>query len=217
MTGSHTMPARAESLRRSGKFHFRAAAGPAITRPANVKELMGVLEPSSQFCGPFRPMGANSASTACNASSTGTVIDMTGLDRIIEIDAYNDTVTVQAGIRIGTLSDMLSKQGLELAGSHDLMDRTVGGAIAGGCIGANIDNDGAFFAAQVIAMKIVTPGGKRANIVNDNRKLLHAFRLSYGMLGIICEATLNVRPVRGFVATHRRCTIDQFAAAAESL
>ena len=66
-------------------------------------------------------------------------------------------------------------------------------------------------------MKIVTPGGKLSKVVNDNRKLLHAFRLSYGMLGVISEATLKVRPVRGFVATHRRCDVKQFAAAAESL
>jgi len=211
------MPAKAASLRRSGKYRFRAPAGPAITRPANLKELLEILGPSSRFTGPFRPMGANSASTDCNASSTGTVIDMTGMDKILNVDAYNDTVTVQAGVRIGTVANTLSKQGLELAGSHDLMDRTVGGAIAGGCIGATIDDDGAFFASQVVAMKIVTPGGRQANVINDNRKLLHVFRLSYGMLGIISEATLKVRPIRGFVATHRRCSIDQFAAAAESL
>jgi hypothetical protein len=162
-------------------------------------------------------MGANSASTDCNASSTGTVIDLTGMDRILKIDSYNDTVTVQAGVRIGVLADALSQQGLELAGSHDLMERTVGGAIAGGCIGPAIADDGAFFASQVIEMKIVTPGGKLSKVVSDRRKLLRAFRLSYGMLGIICEATLKVRPVRGFVATHRRCNVQQFAAAAESL
>jgi hypothetical protein len=37
------------------------------------------------------------------------------------------------------------------------------------------------------------------------------------MLGIISEATLNVRPIRNFVATHRRCSVNQFASAAESL
>lgn len=211
------MPARVASLRRSGKYQFRTPTGPAITRPANLKELMQILNPSSRFTGPFRPMGANSASTDCNASSTGTVIDMTGMDRILNIDSYNDTVTVQAGVRIGVLADALSQQGLELAGSHDLMERTVGGAIAGGCIGPAIADDGAFFASQVSEMKIVTPGGKLSKVVSDSRKLLHAFRLSYGMLGIICEATLKVRPVRGFVATHRRCSVQQFAAAAESL
>jgi FAD binding domain len=211
------MPATTTRLRRSGKYRFRSTAGPAITRPANLKELMEILNPLSQFTGPFRPMGANSASTDCNASSMGTVIDMTGMDNILNIDSYKYTVTVQAGVRIGVLANALAQHGLELVGGHDLMERTVGGAIAGGCIGPTIADDGAFFASQVIAMKVLTPGGKLSKVVNDSRKLLHAFRLSYGMLGVICEATLKVRPVRGFVATHRRCNMSQFAAAAESL
>jgi len=210
------MSARAASLRKSGKYRFRNLAGPAITRPANLKELMECLDPVSRFAAPFRPMGANSASTGCNASSAGTVIDMTGMNKIINIDAYNDTVKVQAGVRLGVLAEKLSKHGLELAGSHDLMERTVGGAIAGGCVGPSIADDGAYFASQVIALKIVTADGKISK-VDDKRNLLHAFRLSYGMLGVIFEATLKVRPVRSFVATHRRCNVRQFAAAAESL
>ena len=211
------MPAKAASLRQSGKYRFLKKAGPVITRPANQKELMDCLDPSSHLSAPFRPMGANSSSTDCNASSAGTVIDMTAFDTILNIDAYNDTVTVQAGVRLRALAQELAEQELELAGSHDLMDRTVGGAIAGGCIGPAIADDGAFFSSQVVALKIVTPGGKIVKIVDDSRKLLHAFRLSYGMLGVIFEATLKVRPVRGFVATHRRCSISQFAAASESL
>lgn len=205
------------SLRQSGIYRSRAMLGPAVTKPSSLQELVDCLHPMSQFKPPFRPMGANSASTACNTSSAGTVIDMTGLDEILHIDAYNDTVTVQAGARLGALARRLSDEGLELTGSYDLMDRTVGGAIAGGCIGPAIANDGAFFAAQVISLKIVTPGGKIANIVDDKRKLLHAFRLSYGMLGVIFEAKLRVRPIRDFAVTHRRCNIKQFANAAESL
>jgi len=211
------MPAKAASLRQSGKYQFRKKVGAVITRPGNLKELVERLDPSANFSSPFRPMGANSSSTDCNSSSAGTVVDMTAFDAILNIDAYNDTVTVQAGVRLRALAQELAKQDLELAGSHDLMDRTVGGAIAGGCIGPAIADDGAFFCSQVVALKVVTPGGKIAKIVDDKRNLLRAFRLSYGMLGIIVEATLRVRPVRGFVATHRRCNIAQFAAAAESL
>jgi len=207
----------AAALRKSGRFRVHKAAGPAIVRPANLKELMGCLDPASRFSAPFRPMGAGSSATDCNAASAGTVIDMTAFDRIIKIDSYNDTVTVQAGIRIGELARELEKQQLELAGSHDLMDRTVGGAIAGGCIGPAIADDGGLFASQAIAIKVVTPGGRLARVAEDRRKLLLAYRLSYGMLGIIYEVTLKVRPIRGFVATHRRCSIAQFASATESL
>lgn len=205
------------TLRKSGRYQYTNTMGPTIVRPANVRELMECLDPASKYPTPLRPMGAGSSSTDCNVASAGTVIDMTAFDKILDVDAYNDTVTVQAGTRIGELANELADQELELAGSHDLMDRTVGGAIAGGCIGPAIEDDGALFASQVVAIKLVTPGGRKVRIVEDNRNLLLAYRLSYGMLGIIYEVTLRVRPIRGFVATHRRCSIEQFAAAAESL
>ena len=192
-------------------------AGPVNVRPANVREIMDCLHMASSYAAPFRPMGAASSSTDCNHSSGGTIIDMTAFDQVLEIDLDNYTVTVQAGIRLGVLAEALAQEGLELAGSYDLLDRTVGGAIAGVCMGPSIADDGAFFASQLVALKIVTPEGSKAKISADNKTLLRAFRLSYGMLGVIYEATLRVRPILTFVATHRRCTIKQFAAATESL
>lgn len=211
------MSASAATLRRSGKYRFREQVGPSVVRPTHLKRLRDCLDPLSKFPPPYRPMGADSSSTDCTTSAAGTVIDMTGFDEIINIDAYNDTVTVQAGVRIGRLADALAEHGLELAGSHDLLNRTVGGAVAGGCIGPSIADDGAFFASQVLSIKLVTPAGQLLQVNLDKRNLLNAFRLSYGTLGVIYEVVLRVRPITPFVAVHRRATIRQFAAAAEKL
>jgi hypothetical protein len=162
-------------------------------------------------------MGANSSSTDCTSATAGTVIDMTAFDEIVNIDAYNDVVVVQAGVRIGRLASALSEHGLELAGSLDLMSRTVGGAVAGGCIGPSISSDGAYFASQVLCMKLITPSGRVLELSRDKQNLLNAFRLSYGMLGVIFEVTLKVRPISPFAVSHRRCSIAQFSAAAENL
>jgi FAD/FMN-containing dehydrogenase len=162
-------------------------------------------------------MGANSSATECTASIAGTVVDLTGLNLIRNIDAYGDTVTVQPGVRIGDLVRELAEHGLELAGSHDLMSRTVGGAVAGACIGPAFGGDGAFFASQVRSMRVITPDGKPIEIRRSQQNLLHAFRMSFGTLGIIYEITLNVRPIKPFAVTHRRCSFEQFAGAAEKL
>ena len=210
------MSVSAQYLRRSGRYHLRKAE-PSVIRPATHKKLREILEPGSPYPAPFRPMGANSASTDCTTSANGTVIDMTRFDDILNIDAYNDTVLVQAGVRIGRLVDALAAHGLELAGSHDILHRTVGGAVAGGCIGPSIADDGAFFATQVLGVKLVTPDGRLLQVDHDKKNLLNAFRLSYGMLGVIYEVMLRVRPITPFSAIHRRCTIRQFAAASEKL
>lgn len=211
------MSPKAARLRDSGKFTRRIESGPALTKPSSLRELRDVMLTGSPFPAPFRPAGAKTASTDCASTTTGTVIDMTGFDKIIDIDAYNDIAIVQAGVSLDALSDALAEHGLELAGSHDLVSHTVGGAIAGGCIGAAISGDGAFFASQVISLKAVTASGRLLEVGQDKSNLLNAFRLSYGMLGIIYEVALKVRPIRPFSASHRSCTIRQFSAAAENL
>lgn len=207
----------ANALRNSGIFTRRKIAKPTVVRPTTFRDLQDYLDPSSNFLPPYRPMGSGSSSTECSAATAGTVIDMTGMDKLIKIDAYSDTVTVQAGLRLHQLVDALAQSGLELVGNFDLMNRTVGGAVASGCVGPSIRGAGAFFAKQVIGMKVITPAGKVLDLTQKKKTILNAFRLSYGMLGIICVVTLKVRPIRPFVATHRKCTIEQFASSAGRL
>jgi hypothetical protein len=66
-------------------------------------------------------------------------------------------------------------------------------------------------------MRLITPVGKAIEIRSDQKNLLHAFRLSFGMLGIIYEIKLRIRPIRTFAVTHRRCTFEQFGGVAEKL
>ena len=210
------MSANAKELRRTSRLHLQQV-GPTIIRPVRVAGLRDAVVADSRYLPPFRPMGAGIAATECTTSSAGTVIDMTGLNEIKNIDAYADTVTVQAGVRIGDLACELAEHGLELAGGHDIMSRTVGGAIAGACIGPSFGGDGAFFASQVRSLRVISPNGKPLEIRRDQPNLLNAFRMSFGMLGTIYEATLNVRPMQPFSVNHRRCNFDQFSEAAEKL
>lgn len=211
------MSVTAENLRRSGRFQLRRSVEATVACPASLPELRKCLGPESPYAKPFRPRGAGSSSTDCTTAALGTIIDMSHFDQIVNIDAYNDTVTVQGGVRIGQLSRALTEHGLELTGSHDLLNRTVGGAIAGGCIGPGIANDGAFFASQVLSVKLVTADGKLMQVNHDQKNLMNAVRLSYGMLGVIYEAVLRVRPITSFAVTHRRCSVHQFSKAVESL
>ena len=211
------MSPKVARLRESGRFARHLPVRAAIVRPSSLRELRDLLLPGSPHAAPFRPAGAASSSTDCISATAGTVIDMTAFDQIVRIDAYNDLATVGAGVTLGRLAAALAEQGLELAGSHDLLNRTVGGALAGGCVGAALAGDGAFFASQIVSMKAVNSVGRLLEIGQDKSNLLNAFRLSYGMLGIIHEVTLRVRPIRPFAASHRRCSISQFAAAADKL
>ena len=211
------MSGNAMRLRQSGKYRSPVMPGPTFIKPARAVEIKNALGPDSHYMAPFRPVGANSSATDCTSSSVGTVVDLSALGEIRHVDIDRHTVTVQPGVRIGALAAELSEYGLELAGGHDLMSRTVGGAVAGGCIGPTFGDDGAFLASQVESLKLVTPAGKKVRICSEQTHLMHAFRLSFGMLGIIYEITLKVRPIRPFSVAHRSCTFDQFGGVAEKL
>lgn len=207
----------ANTLRKSGAYRLGPRTGTEIFTPSSERDLVRFLSKTLPGSGPYRARGAGSASTDCATAVGGTVIDLSGMHQIRDIDLQKFTVTVEAGVRIRDLAAELATQGLELEGSYDLMDRTVGGAVASGCIGPAIGSDGALFSSQLEKVRLVLPTGKPMTVTSEQGNLLSAMRLSYGMLGVFHEVTLRVRPVKPFTATHRRCSIDVFASAAEKI
>ena len=163
-------------FRDTGRF-VRHPAPIKMLRPANLAELMRCLDLETRVPGPVRVRGAGSAPTDCNTSSSGTILDMTGLDRIVHIDAHNQTVTAEAGVRLGALVSALAEEGLELFGNHDQMERTLGGAVASPCMGAGIGCEAAHLSSQVLSLKVVTASGKLMKVSRQQRHLLSAFRV----------------------------------------
>ena len=207
---------KAEKFRDTGKF-VRRPAKPGVFAPINLARLMRCLDPSANVALPLRPRGAATAATDCNGTKSGTVIDTIGLDRISNIDTYNHTVTAQAGVRIGSLVAALAEEGLELIGNFDQTERTLGGALASPCMGPGIGGHASYLSAQVVRMKVVTASGSVMEVSDAKRHLLSAFRLSYGMLGVIYEVTMKVRPITTFSASHRSMDIETFAQVTDRL
>ena len=116
---------KSQGFRDTGAF-TRKPVHLGATAPINLDRLTRCLDGSSNFALPIRPKGAGSSATDCNFASSGTSIDTTGLDRIVRIDRQNQTVTAQAGVRLGELIVALAAEGLELIGNFDQTERTLG-------------------------------------------------------------------------------------------
>ena len=207
----------ATKLRKTGKFSNPKHSGPAHLRPKNLNQLRRFLQPECGTPLPIRPQGAGTAATDCNTTSAGSILQMTQLDRVFLVDRDNHTVTVEAGIRVEALIETLAEDGLELIGGFELQGRTVGGAIAAPCFGPCIGNSGSYFSSHVVSMKVVTAKGKILTIDRSQKNLLAAYRMSFGLLGVIYEATLRVRPIQTFTASHRRVSIKKFADIVDTL
>lgn len=207
---------KSHGFRDTGRTDRRPAL-PGVHTPTSLAHLMRCLDSNANIAAPLRPRGAGSSATDCNVATTGTVISTIGLDRIIRIDTYNHAVTVEAGVRLGTLIAALADEDLELIGNFDQTERTIGGAIASPCMGPGIGSQASMLSTQVLSMKAVTAAGKIMKITNTQKHLLSAFRLSYGMLGVIFEVTLRVRQMATFSASHRSLDIDTFAQVSDRL
>ncbi len=207
-------PAR---LRETGRFRHLPSQAATTATPDNTRALLEILDPSNRCAKPLRPSGACSSTTDCYTSSMGTSISTEDLNRILNIDHEQMTVTAMAGVRLDTLNRALAEEGLELSGSFELTGRSLGGAIASPCFGPSIGRNGAYVSSGVTSLKLALANGKLLNVTPQQQNLLAAIRMSYGLLGVIVEATLRVRPARVFHADHRRVTIDDFANASGSL
>lgn len=183
--------------RKRSPVPMAAASGPSATVEVTTpSEIHQVLMDWKRYPAPVRPIGSGSSTTRCITANGGTQLDLSRMNRVLKIEA--DSVTVQPGISLPDLAEILSEEGLELVGGFDLASRTVGGAVCAAGLEASMAGDVGQFASHVVQMKVLAPNGKKFVVNAKTKSLLALMRLSYGLLGVVYEVTLRVRPVQGF-------------------
>jgi hypothetical protein len=191
------------------------AAPAQIVSPTSPSEISAILRNPKNFPGPVRPMGFGSSTTRCLSAPGGTIVDMSGMNRVLRIDA--DSVTVQPGIAIRELAEILEAEGQELYSGFDLANRSVGGAVCSAGLEAAMGGDPSQFAAHVTSLRVVAPDGHRYLVQAHEKPLLGLMRLSYGLLGIVYEVTLKTRPIQMFTVQSARVGFKDFTKLAPRL
>jgi FAD/FMN-containing dehydrogenase len=182
-----------------------------VTRPRNVDDIVAVLKDTQKYPSPVRAMGSTHSTTRCTVADGGTVLDMTGLNQIKEIT--RDTVTAEAGALYIDVSHELRKHGLQFYVNVEIGNLTVGSAACGGTKDASFPPDEfGQVSSYACAMKVVTPVGERLEVNEDDPELLQTMRSSYGLLGVIYEATFKVKPLTTMAVVHKSYSLDEFCA-----
>jgi FAD/FMN-containing dehydrogenase len=173
-----------------------------LVRVKDVDEICAILRDKDRYPGPVRAMGSYHSLTPC-ASSEGTVIDMKGLSRVIEIDAEKMTITAQAGLQWVDASEALRAKNLQFMTNVEIGNMTFGAAA---CCHTKDGLDGfksGQVSSHVVGLKWVTPSGSLAEASRDSDpELLRMMRSSHGLCGIIYEATFEAQPLQAVQFTY---------------
>jgi len=173
-----------------------------VVRPHSTEEVSAIVKLANEQRIPVIPRGAGTNFVGgVVPSKGGIVVDLTGMNRILEISPADLRCTVEAGVVHAKLESELAKHGLFWPpdpGSSDAC--TMGGVIAMNAGGMRALKYGTT-RDWVLGLKVVLPNGEiirtgsRTLKGNAGYDLTRLFVGSEGTLGIITEATLKLRPI----------------------
>ena len=172
-----------------------------VARPAAVADLCDIVRSAAADGSALYPVGGGTMlGYGLPPTKPGMAVDMRGLDRVIDYPARDMTVTVQAGLTVGKLAELLQAERQHLPVDVPLHDRaTIGGALATNASGPRRFGYGTL-RDYVIGISLVNDlaqevkGGGRVVKNVAGYDLMKLYTGSLGTLGIISQVTFKVPP-----------------------
>jgi len=186
-----TMAARGAFATDAGGTAYGLPHGVVIARDA--QQISVLLRNAQQFKVPVTVRGGGLTTEGESVAFGGVLLDMTGMSRVVKIDADTLTVRTEAGIFWHGLAEELRRDGLDYLSAPLNLTSTVGGSLNVGGIDVNSPRLGCS-ADQALALQIVTPTGDIVECSEtENAETFQRAILGYGQFGVITEATLKIR------------------------
>jgi FAD/FMN-containing dehydrogenase len=174
------------------------------------EDLPSVLEKTKSYPTPVRMVGADYSQTRCVGGDGGTTVDTAALDKILE---YGETfVRAQAGVRVGVLVHALAERGLELPLTPEMGQISLGAVAVTTLPQASFGAGTAQMSSCVTELKLITPQGKQMIVTEQQRDLMRVLRSSYGLLGVVHEVVLRVRPLTPVKIDYQVLGLKDFSA-----
>jgi glycolate oxidase len=197
----------------SPRFKDMADFPDIVVVPHNTGEVERTVQVALKHNLPVIPFaGGTGMGGGVVAWKGGILIETKGMNKVLEVDPGNMSVTVQAGITIWELNERLAPYGLWLPHQPESKRACTIGASIG------VDNDSTFGVRYGKIMDCLTDivvvtgrgeavrlGHRKASFSSTGYNLMHLFVAGEGTLGVVTEATLRVvtlpksREVRGWV------------------
>ncbi len=205
---------------------FEQSLPDAVVLPESTEEVAAVVRVAAQHGIPIVPRGmASGLAGGAIPHRGGIILSLTRMNRLLELDQENMTVTVEAGMVTADLQKMVESVRLFYPPDpSSIKQSTIGGNIAcnaGGprCLKYGVTGDYVLGLTVVLADgSVLKTGGKALkNVTGLN--LTQLFVGSEGVLGIITEATLRLiaRPSYASTALVYFSSLDDAACAIHAI
>lgn len=174
----------------------------AIVRPADAGQIAAVISLANQERFPVAPRGAGSGLSGGSVPARGgVVLDLTRMNRVIEIDPANLHATVEPGVITASLAREAEKLGLLYAPDPGSMKvSTIGGNVAENAGGLRAIKYGVT-RDYLMQVRGVSPTGELFQSGAKTHKCVTGYDLvsllcgSEGTLGVVTEVTVRLIPM----------------------
>ena len=177
-----------------------------VERPKSEQDVVQAVQRATQSGLRVKAIGSGHSFTAISKPDE-TMLDMSALNKVTEIDAVNGVVRVQSGIVLSELNEHLERHGLSMPNLGDVTYQTLAGAMSTSTHGTGLTRTG--LAAQVIGFRLVLASGEvMVCSEEENQEVFHCGRVSLGALGVVTEYAIRVVPLFNLHAVERPMLIS---------
>ncbi|WWC73383.1 uncharacterized protein I206_107350 [Kwoniella pini CBS 10737] len=183
---------------------YHAAAIPNVVVYAeSTEDVSIVMKLANEYRIPVTPFsGGTSLEGHITCPYGGICVDLSRMDKILELHAEDSDAVVQAGCQWEAINEEIKERGLNLFFPLDPgPSACIGGMMATGCSGTNAVRYGTAKGEWFLNATIVLPNGEIIKTRQRSRKssagydLTKLFIGAEGTLGIVTEATIRLAPI----------------------
>ncbi|XP_022792316.1 L-gulonolactone oxidase-like [Stylophora pistillata] len=165
--------------------------------PETIEDIRQILYAATQLHKTVRVVGGGHSPSDI-ACTDGYMISLKKMKAVLEIDYDKKQVTVEAGLMVNELNELLDDHGLALPSLSSVSEMSCAGAI-GTCTHGSGKNFG-IFATSVVSLELMTANGKVIYCSREkNKEIFLAALCGLGAVGIIlsltwqCEKAFNLQ------------------------
>ena len=163
----------------------------AVHHPSSEDEVAEILRAAAALGHRVKVIGAGH-SWSDAAVTSGHLLNLDHMNRVLEVDRERARVTVEAGMRLYQLNDILAAHGLALPVLGSVSQQSVAGAIATGTHGSGVGFG--CISSGVLGLRLIRADGEPVDIGEDDAEMLSAARVHVGALGVVTRVTLQCEP-----------------------